>query len=483
MHVKVKSFSTYWEWILLCVGILAYTIIFSHFSILRHNAFYSGFDLSNMDQTIWNTLQGRVFSLTGDYGTVSRFTIHADIILVLLAPLYLIWDNVRMLLIFQSFALALGAIPVYLISYKLLKNKVQAVILASIYLLNPGIQWTNIYDFHPIALVIPLLLMTFYFALTKKWRCYFVFLILCLMTKEEVPLTTIILGVLILFIFKEKKMSILTILISTVWLFVMVKLILPSFSPTHEYSYASWYQIAEENIKNTSLAVIPNELVRNYFVTPETLPYYNILLREFALLPLIGWPWTLLAMPELLINLFSSHAQMRTILMHYDSVIIPGLMISSIYAIYYMYLFLQRLTINKKYLKIGKYVIILTALGIVMRVDYHYNPLPIAPSCWCKIYEVSESSRKFEKVLAQIPTSAVTTASPEIDPHISHREHSYTLPKGIEVADYIAMSDSNRILGDNHPKEFEIELIKKLKKSPKYELISHIDNFYLFRKK
>jgi uncharacterized membrane protein len=47
-------------------------------NILRHDAFASGLDLGNMDQTVWNTLHGRWFSLTTEGGTVSRFFHHAE---------------------------------------------------------------------------------------------------------------------------------------------------------------------------------------------------------------------------------------------------------------------------------------------------------------------------------------------------------------------------------------------------------------------
>jgi len=150
-------------YITLFVLIIIYTVCLSYFSIRRHNAFYSGYDLSNADQTIWNSLNGRLFSLTTDDGqTVSRFTIHADIILVLLAPIYLIWDNVRMLLIAQSFFIALSVIPIYFLASKLIKNRLIALILAARFLVSPILQWANIYDFHAVTLAIPLLFSSFY---------------------------------------------------------------------------------------------------------------------------------------------------------------------------------------------------------------------------------------------------------------------------------------------------------------------------------
>lgn len=154
-----------YEFVFLAVGILTYTFVLSYFSIARHNAFASGYDLANMDQTIWNSLHGRFFSFSQHGATITRFTTHTDVILVLLAPLYVLWDNVRILLVFQSLALALGAIPTYLIAQMVTKNKLTSLFVVTLYLLNPGIQWNATYDFHAVSLAIPLLLLVFYFGL------------------------------------------------------------------------------------------------------------------------------------------------------------------------------------------------------------------------------------------------------------------------------------------------------------------------------
>ena len=64
-----------------------------------------------MEQTIWNTLHGHIFEFTNPNGTtiVSRLAFHADFILVLLAPIYALWQDPRLLLLIQTAILGLGA--------------------------------------------------------------------------------------------------------------------------------------------------------------------------------------------------------------------------------------------------------------------------------------------------------------------------------------------------------------------------------------
>src|ERR1035437_5774265 len=112
--------------ITLVVFITLYAAYFTTASFLRYDNFFTGrFDLGNMDQTVWNTIHGRIFQLTDPNGTtnISRLAFHADFILVLVAPLYLIWSHPEMLLLLQTVVLGLGAVVVYFIAKNIIKNK------------------------------------------------------------------------------------------------------------------------------------------------------------------------------------------------------------------------------------------------------------------------------------------------------------------------------------------------------------------------
>jgi len=68
-----------------------------------------------------------------------------------------------------------------------------------------------------------------------------------------------------------------------------------------------------------------------------------------------------------------------------------------------------------------------------------------------------------------------------VRPHLTHRLNAFNLPHGLD-SDYIAMSLTNRIVGDNKVKSFEEELIKKLDSQDKYDLIFQKDSYYLYKK-
>lgn len=99
------------------------------------------------------------------------------------------------------------------------------------------------------------------------------------------------------------------------------------------------------------------------------------------------------------------------------------------------------------------------------------------------MYTATSDEIEFEKLLQKIPSTASVTASPEVRPHVTHREYAYTMPTATSSADFIAIIDQNRIVGDYNKKEFELELIKHLNTSPHHTLVKKLGHFSLYKKK
>ncbi len=485
----------HWEKFALAFFVISYIVVFSVLSILRHKAFASGYDLANMGQTVWSVFAGQPFTLSGVEGTISRFSIHADIILALLSPFYLIYEHIETILVIQSIILGLGGLPVYAIAFFLIKDlKIFRVWQAKsislgfvvIYLLNPGMQWTNIYDFHGVSMAITFLLAAFYFVLIRRWVGYICFVLLALLTKEQISLFIFMLGLIVAFVFRAKRIGIITSLLGLAWFVIMVFVVIPNYSESGKYWALDWLTLRNAG---TGAFSLPNfhELLQRYIISPDAILYYGNLLKPFSFLPLLGLPWMILSLPEILINLFSSQAQMRSFYFHYDSGVVPSLMIASIYGFRYIVLGIQK--IRGKFVFLSKAQLVWIAapmlVGVLMisiRVNYHYSPLPTTPSCWCLMYQVSDEDREFAKVLKSIPENATVTASSEVRAHLTERADAFNLPNATDSAQYIAILDQNRIVGDYRPKEFEMQLIKVLKHSKEHILIYSSEHFFLFKK-
>ncbi len=477
--IKLTLFlKEHWDKILLVTLFLAYSLVFSIFSILRHNAFASNFDLSNMDQTLWFTLHGHFFSLRLPDEIMSRFAVHADLILALLSPIYLIKDDVRMLLAVQSIAIGSGVFPLYLLSVKVLKNKFISFAIVIAYLLNPAMQWTNIYDFHAVSLSIPLLLSAFYTAYIKKWNWFVVISFLAILTKEQISLNLAMLGLVIFFVFKNRKIGAATFVLSVLWFVAMVYFVMPYFSPSGQHWVLT--QRGETNILQT-LRVVENThfLIDRFILDEKTISYYKLLLEPFGYVPLIGFPWLILSVPDFVIIML---LDARNINLHYDSGLTSAIAIATVFGFKYIRFLIRKFFINKFITDIILFLITLVFLLSSVRSNYYYSPLPTTPSCWCYIYNVTHEDKEFEKILQSLPNSEIITSSLEIRPHVSHRPYSFALPSATESAKFIALLTQNRMVGSYEPKVFENELLPILLSSNSHKLKYQGKYLYLFER-
>ena len=248
--------------VILLLMIALYTVYFSTASFLRYDNFFTGrFDLGNMDQAVWNTIHGRIFEITDPNGTdiISRLSFHADFILVLISPLYFIWANPKMLLLLQSIVLGLGAVFVYLISHNLLKNKNISLAFSLAFLLNPSVQFSNLYDFHPVTFATTLLLGAFYFLKEKKYPWMFTFLILASLSKEQIWVIAALFGAYLFFVDKKKLMGVLITIFSLGIFYYLIAKAIPQARGAQHFALSYYSDFGES----------PLVIIRNIFLSPD----------------------------------------------------------------------------------------------------------------------------------------------------------------------------------------------------------------------
>jgi uncharacterized membrane protein len=156
--------------IILSLMILLFTLYFGWYTIRRYETLHAyTADLSLIDQAMWNTIHGRFLEATWGDHQQPRLAEHFEPILVPVAALFWLWDDVRILLLFQAFALAIGALPVYWLARSVLAETgrlqpVLALLFPFIYLLSPPLQAAALADFHTDPLVVAPFLFAFWYA-------------------------------------------------------------------------------------------------------------------------------------------------------------------------------------------------------------------------------------------------------------------------------------------------------------------------------
>ena len=318
---------------------LVYSLAMSYEAILRYDTFKAtAFDLGNMDQVMWNTIHGRLFQFTNQaidwYGPPTRLAIHFEPIILPLSLLYLFFADPRTLLIFQTLALASGALPVFLLTRKTIPGwTLLAPVMALAYLLSPALLGLNIFDFHPVSLATPLLL---YALLALAYKRYIWFLIACILAascKEDIPLVIAVLGILLIWKYKLPRLGTALIIGGVLWSFVAFRLVIPHFYPGVQANNY-WYRY--ESLGSSPGAAVLNIFIRPWlflglFFTLERIYYLASLLRSVGFLPLLAPEWLLPTLPSLAVNLLGNDPLLYSGVYHYNAAIIPFLMLSAIH--------------------------------------------------------------------------------------------------------------------------------------------------------
>src|SRR5213082_1098036 len=195
-----------------------------------------------MDQASWSTLHGQLFHQTicnivsdtncYSFNGMSRVAIHFEPILFLVSLFYAVWPNPKTLLVIQSLVVASGAFPAFWLARLRLRNELAAAGIALLYLLFPAQQQATVYDFHAVTFTAALLLFTLYFMYTRRTFWLFVFAILSMMCKEEIPLVILMFGLWSALFQQRWRSGLVLAVIGLIWFEAASSYIMPHFSPT-----------------------------------------------------------------------------------------------------------------------------------------------------------------------------------------------------------------------------------------------------------
>lgn len=405
--------------------------LFLVLALLNHRALGTGYDLGIYDQVVWNLAHGRIFATTLVYETAGTYD-HFEPILVLLAPLYWLWSDVRWLLIVQAVALGLGSLPIYLYAYRRLApvsaySTQVALAFAVIYLAYPALHHANLNDFHEVALLPPILGFALYGLLRGLPRVLVVFLVLGLLVKEDFAVTALAFGLYILLLrprgFRRRDGLIIGLCV-TAWIWLVLNVLYPALTHGMPYPFVdrryAWLSDSPEG----ALRVLLTQpwIVLPYLLQPPKVLFVVRLLAPLLFLPLLGWPVIALALPILFYLMLSSYEPQWSVQSYYNPPLLPILFFALIEVFYRIQ---RRVRVRfPRAVLAGLTLAVLVAVGISYYVD---APGPGSRRFDAARFQVSPSDAQAYALLDQVPpTASVSTIWPLVS-HLSHRERIYTL--------------------------------------------------------
>ncbi len=457
---------------------LGYVLVFGSLSILRHESFHSGgYDLGIFDQVVWNSLRGRLFENSIMIDSPSFLGHHFSPILLGLVPLYALWSDPRVLLVVQTLALAVAALPMYWFARKQI-GPALALVLGAAYFLYPSVQYVNLFEFHEIALATPGLAFAVYFLLHRRDVPFLVCLTLALLTKEEVAFITLALGMFLFFVQHKRGLGLALTVFGAVWSVAVVLYVIPFFrDPTYgsDYYFVERYLYLGNTVPEiVSAALTQPGLVVQHLLVPVKIEFMLHLLVPLAFVPLVGAEVFALALPSLGYILIGDNAFQNSIRFQYTAPLLPFLFFAAVIG-------LNRLLhwrSSDNALPARK-MILAVFIGAASVVNYFFQSAgPLARPFNPAQYDLNAHTALGYRLMQQIPVEASLMAESNFVPHLSQRVYAYqaSVVPDLRKIDYLLADTTLPIHG-------EYEMIwKDILPSPSFETLVEQDGYILKRR-
>jgi uncharacterized membrane protein len=418
--------------------ILLAAFVYSSLSILRHLHFSSGaFDLGIFDQTIWlySRFQAPYITMRANLLNEHALGDHFHPILILLAPLYWLTDRVEALLIAQALLFALAILPIFLFAEKRVGRRA-AYLLALSYALFWGVQQAIVFDFHEVAIAVPLIAFAIYFIDEKRWRLYFLCAAMLLLTKENLSITVAFLGIYLVSL-KQFRRGLLTLLAGVVWFTAVMEILMPYFRAGGSYHYWTYIEFGPD-FKSAVRAIFrhPFLLIQVLFTPALKLRSYWYTFYPFLGLAFFS-PLAILMIPLLAERFLSGQPSYWSTNYHYSAVISPVIVMGSADG-------LSRLIGFMRTERLKRWAAILCCV-IILTLNLQLLPeQPLWNLSRGSYWQLSRSDVTGRRAVAMIPPEASVAAQAPIVPHLSHRRQIFLLAYNLVTtpdADYIIACD------------------------------------------
>lgn len=454
--------------------ILIFTIIYSLISLASHNHFQTfAWDLGFFDQIIWKASRADFIS----YSTIAHENLLADHwqpVLYLLAPLYLVRSDVRIILVAQSFLVVVAVYPLYQIAISVSKNILFSLALAVAYLLFLGTQWTILNEFHQNAFV-PLFLSIIFYSLHFKNKIWYWLAILGLLfTKEEWSLLVASLGIVVAVKYKLIATGLKTVFLGIIMFFSLVYFVMPFFSVQGKYSHFNFGEAGFtpiDVIKKITLE--PSFLIKSMISPSVKLKTVFESFFAFGFLPLSNLTLLIPIIQQFVTRFIYSGPQFTkwTNVNHHAAPLGILLAVSTAYSVTKYYHSKKILTL------IGIYLLFFAVLQ-----DFILKG-PLNSIFKADLYKTHDWMIDNYQVLKLIPQDVSVAAQNSLVPHLSQRNQIYLLPE-VKDAEYIMIDyheGPNKYAPLNITQMEECE--RYILRSGQYEIISQINLAKLFKRK
>ena len=405
-------------------------LVFSYFSYRKF--MFPMLDLGLFNRHMWDMMRGDFgpnslkvptqLNLLGD---------HAHFILLLLAPVYALFQDPFFLVMVQVITLVVSSYPIYKLALKQGGDKRVAAFWLVPYFMFFGF-WSGLaYPFHEIFLALPLIAWALYYLLEDQFKPMVVCLGLLLLVKENMSLLVIMFGIYVIVMRKQYKKGSALISVSAIYFVAVTQYWLPWFSHGPDVYADNVFGTSTLDVVRAAVQT-PKEFVKQLFLPLDKTKSMVFMLASFGGLPIIGIEILILLSPLWLGRFLSTQPWRWSVIQHYSVDQGPILAVAAIIGAYRLHSLLCRHGIKLSKQTLGCIAISLCVIGSIavhLRIDERYPWRLMHPS----FYTQSKSDKAAWKAVALVPKSASVAAQAAF-PQLSSRREIYNLP--IDLSKY-----------------------------------------------
>lgn len=403
--------------------LIIYSGLMAFLSIRNHELYQTfAWDLGFFDQLIWKASRGEL-NFVSTIGNINLLGDHFQPVLYLLAPLYWIWSDVRILLVFQALLVTAAALPIYLLAKKKLRNQLISISVSISYLLFSGTQFTITNEFHQSAFIPLLLALGFYWMETGKQNRGITAVLSLLLVKEEMGLLIAAIGLMYIFR-KQVKTGIILTVGGLFGFYILINSIIPAVSSQNGYIHYGYGSLGETPAEVIS-SVINNPVSGFKFLIE---PRIKLEQAGASIISFGGFP---LLSPAALIPVFQNYAVRflddRNIHRwlnnnHYSAPLGPLLAYATILA-------LEKF----KSRKLPAVYLLAASMTAAMILK-----LPVWSLFKSQLYFTPQWVKDIDSIVKLVPADASVSTINSVFPHLSQRDKIYLLPE-VNDAEYMVL--------------------------------------------
>ena len=492
---------------LILVPILVYIIFFSAYTCYMHYTFRTyAWDLGIITQSLWTTLNSDKIlysTLEVPYGnpTGNFLGVHFSPILLIILPVYALFQSPQTLLVFQSFILAIAALPLYWIARDKLQNKLFGLAFAIAYLLNPALHGVNTYDFHLEIFTPVFILFAFYYLEKGKWLRAIPFIVLELATLEFAPFMVFSLG--FYFFLKKLKegfseqqrrlelakkiMPYIMLMLVSIFSFYLALRVTETINPLKTggspghwgYWGSNFREVATNMIRNPTEAII-------FMTTPIEKPYFTLFLfASVLLLPLLAPVELIMALPWLFAALLTDYQPYFQPYYQYSAFVLGQIFIAAICGFRNLFCLEQG---RKRPNEERKMILAFIMVSLLLFVTISSVGIPAFTKRCIRPYAVStlfdlDHVEKVHEAMNLIPANASVATTWDVFPHVCQRLHAYSLKWPMDYPVEYILADVKSLfytIGVYGRKPYEVVAI--LMENNEYGVLASLDGVMLLRR-